>query len=124
MKLLNAICLLSMFACMDNPSSYGKVTFYNSTNKNSFIFSVNEEYLQTNPHSKKDENYPQMTESEAKLLIRLLSQQNYCLNNDGKTLFKITSKQEKIYDITFSHLIEQNYNAKPVTPRTYFGECK
>jgi hypothetical protein len=38
-------------------------------------------------------------------------------------LFTITSRQEKIYDMTFAHLIEESYNARPVAPRMYFGQC-
>jgi hypothetical protein len=64
-----------------------------------------------------------MTEAESELLVKLLKQSKYCFNSDEKIFFKITSKQEKIYDMTFAHLIEQNYNARPVTPLMYYGEC-
>jgi hypothetical protein len=57
-------------------------------------------------------------------LTNLLKEQKYCLNDSGYPSFIITSRQEKIYDMTFAHLIEQNYNARPIAPRMYFGQCK
>jgi len=122
-----AVCLLLFFgaaSCAKDPQTYGKISHYNTNNKNSFIFSVDEEYLRKNQNSKKDKNYPKMTEAEVDLLQRLFAAENYCMNDDKKVAFTITSRQEKIYDITFSHLIEQNYNAKPISPRMYFGECR
>ena len=65
-----------------------------------------------------------MTQAEAKLLTSLLKEQKYCLSDSGSPSFIITSRQEKIYDMTFAHLIEQNYNARPIAPRMYFGQCK
>ncbi len=64
-----------------------------------------------------------MTEAESDLLRSLLKQQRYCINKDGEISFIITSKQEKIYDMTFAHLIEQSYNARPLTPVMYYGVC-
>lgn len=109
-------------SCTSDPSLHGKITPYNGS-KNSFSFSVDEQYLEKNQNSKKSQEHPQMTEAEDKLLTKLLKKQNYCKSNKG-TDFVITSRQEKIYDVTFSHLIAQNYKAKPVAPRTYYGECR
>ena len=67
--------------------------------------------------------YQKMSVAELKLLIKFLRYNKYCINKSGKLSFRINSKQEKIYDVTFSSLIEQNYNASPITPVTYFGEC-
>ncbi|MDA0902517.1 MAG: hypothetical protein O3B09_03815 [Proteobacteria bacterium] len=64
-----------------------------------------------------------MTKSETKLLSKLLKNGGYCINSEGDLSFSIISKQEKIYDATFASLIDENYNAKSVTPVTYFGEC-
>jgi hypothetical protein len=64
-----------------------------------------------------------MTNAEVALLNSILRQRKYCILELGKPSFKIISRQEKIYDTTFSHLIEQNYRAKPASPRTYYGEC-
>jgi hypothetical protein len=44
-----------------------------------------------------------------KELLNLLEKRNYCVNDRGNILYSITSRQEKIYDMTFAHLIEQNY---------------
>ncbi len=118
------LLFLGVASCTQDPRIYGKISHYNTSNKNSFIFSVDEEYLRKNQDSKKDKNYPKMTEAEVELLERLFVAENYCVNDDKKVSFVISSRQEKIYDVTFSHLIEQNYNAKPISPRMYFGECK
>lgn len=110
-------------SCATDPSQYGRVSSHISTNKNAFTFSVTEEYLRAHQDSKIDEANPKMTQAESELLFKLLKQNKYCLNEDKKIFFKITSRQEKIYDMTFAHLIERNYNARPVTPRMYYGEC-
>ncbi len=103
-------------------SQYGRVTFYGQDSKN-FTFFVSEEYMRANRDSKPDKNNPRMSKAETELLLNLLEKSSYCVNDQGKTLYRITSKQEKIYDMTFAHLIEQNYNARPVTPMMYYGEC-
>ena len=64
-----------------------------------------------------------MSVAELKLLMKFLQNNKYCINKNGELSFEIKSKQEKIYDVTFSSLIEQSYNARPVAPTTYFGEC-
>lgn len=109
--------------CSSKAERYGHLSFHNTADKNSFIFSVNEEFLSSNSASPKDKKNPKMSKAEAALLTKLLEQKNYCLNNHGAANFTITSRQEKIYDMTFAHLIEQNYNIRPITPRMYFGRC-
>ncbi len=104
-------------------NKYGRITLHNSDNKNSFIFSIADEFTRSTAKSPVDKENPKMNQAEAKLLIALLKQQKYCLNNYGKPLFTIISRQEKVYDMTFAHLIEQSYNARAVSPRMYFGEC-
>ena len=125
-KILNRIIIFIVFfaceACILEPSRYGKVRQYDLANKKSFVFSIDEEYLSKNEKSPKDERFQLMTEAEVRLLKALLMQNNYCVI-EGKPSFKINSRQEKIYDMTFAHLIEQSYNAKPAAPRMYFGEC-
>ncbi len=114
---------LVLSACVTDPSHYGKVKKYSSTEKRSFVFSIDESFFASHKNSEKDDDYPLMTTDEVKLLKSLLMQDKYCLNEDRRPSFQINSRQEKIYDMTFAHLIEQSYNAKPVTPRMYFGEC-
>lgn len=115
--------VINLSSCAQkNYSNAGKLSFY-SSNKKSFTFTVSEEYIKSNALSKQSKQFPRMTEAEMDLLIHLLKNNNYCINKSGKLSFLVTSKQEKIYDMTFSSLIEQNYNAKPVTPTTYFGVC-
>jgi hypothetical protein len=113
-----------MQCCSENLSRHGRVVLSEASNKSSFIFSVNEEFLKKNPNSPKDKTFPKITEAELNLLNSLLDEKKYCTVNSRKPLFVINSRQEQIYDITFSHLIEQNYRARPVYPRTYFGQCK
>ncbi len=102
---------------------FGKLSFYNSINKNSFSFVISDDFFRENKKSKPSKNHPKMTEAEVKLLSKFLKNNNYCINKNGDISFVIISRQEKVYDVTFSSLIEQNYNAKPITPVTYFGEC-
>lgn len=110
-------------SCIADLSRYGRVSLHSTSNKNSFVFSVSDEFLQLNSNSPKNPKLYQMTEAEYELLIKLLKQKKYCLTTFGKPVFVITSRQEKIYDMTFAHLIETNYNAKSVAPRMYFGQC-
>ena len=114
---------MSIDACGSNYLLYGKVKQYNAVDKRSFVFSIEDDFLRKNNKSAQDKAYPIMTEAEVWLLKALLSHNGYCLKKDGKPSFVINSRQEKIYDITFAHLIEQSYNARPVAPRMYFGEC-
>ena len=91
--------------------------------QNSFIFVVSEEFAKISNKSKRDKYNPKVTKAEAKLLNKILRKNQYCQNGKNPS-FIITSKQEKIYDMTFAHLIEENYNAKPIVPKTYFGKCR
>ncbi len=122
------ISLLAFFVltnCANNITQFGKITPYNSTTKENkaFVFTVEESYARAHLKSKQDEKNPLMTKAEADLLKKLLVRQKYCINQSNELSFKITSKQEKIYDVTFASLIEQNYNAKPAAPRMYYGNC-
>lgn len=110
-------------SCIGDISKYGKVTQSGVLNKSSFVFVVSEEYLDKYKTSKIDRDNPKMTKAESSLLLKLLKKQKYCVNSKGKTRFTVTSRQEKIYDMTFAHLIEQNYHARPLSPRTYYGRC-
>lgn len=110
-------------SCVEDLSEYGRVVKNSPSSKSSFIFSVKEEYLNSHKDSKIDKRYPKMTEAESELLTSLLKQQKYCLNKEGNVSFSITSRQEKIYDMTFAHLIDESYNARPLTPVMYYGVC-
>ena len=122
-----SILLLPFFVlvmgCDADLSRYGRVTLHNTLNKDSFIFSVEDEFLQKKASSKQDKKHPKMTKAEVKLLKVLLHQKSYCLNDFGLPEFMITSRQQKVYDITYAHLIEKNYNIQSVAPRMYFGQC-
>jgi hypothetical protein len=111
------------FACATDPEEYGRVTLHSTSDKNSFIFSVSEDFVNSNSDSPADKKFFKMTQAEAKLLISLLEKKKYCLDSYGTPDIIIASRQEKIYDMTFAHLIEQSYKARPAVPRMYFGEC-
>ncbi len=106
------------------PSNYGKVTLHNTGDLNSFTFTVTDDFLIKNNDSPQDKENTRLSEAEAKLLYNLLKEKKYCLGANGKPSFIVTSRQEKVFDMTFAHLIEENYKSRPIVPRTYFGHCK
>jgi hypothetical protein len=115
---------LFVVSCSGDLSHYGRVNTHGADgSKNSFTFLVKDDFISKNSKSPQDKKNPKMTEAEVGLLTALLKEQDYCLNKYGNPVFTITSRQEKVYDMTFAHLIEQNYNARPIVPRTYFGQC-
>ena len=116
---------IALTSCaMINPSRYGRVTLHNTGDQNSFTFTVSDEFTAKNDESPVDKKNPKLSVAEARLLHSLLAEKKYCLNSDGDPLFIITSRQEKVFDMTFAHLIEQNYKSRPIVPRSYFGHCK
>lgn len=122
--LIRIFLLLLLPSCLSQfDLNSAKLSFFNSGSKKTFSFSVSEDFNLHNIHSKPSVEHPKMSKAEEKLLIKFLKNNKYCINKNGKLSFKITSKQEKIYDVTFANLIEKNYRAKPIAPTTYFGEC-
>ncbi|MFT6332885.1 MAG: hypothetical protein ACJAW3_001234 [Lentimonas sp.] len=126
LKLIQVSALIFFSNCsfynVGNKDS-AKLAMFNSFNKKSFSFVVGEEFLKDYSDSKQSTSHPKMTKSELKLLKKFLRDNKYCFNKKNRLLFKINSRQEKVYDVTFSRLIEQSYNAKPISPVTYFGAC-
>ncbi|MBM5782331.1 MAG: hypothetical protein FJ368_02800 [Pelagibacterales bacterium] len=112
-----------LVSCEGDLSRYGKVERSAAKSGDYFIFSVSEEYNKSYPNSEPDVQNPKITKAENKLLTKLLQKKGYCISEDGDAKFKITSKQEKVFDMTFAHLIEQHYNARPITPVIYYGRC-
>lgn len=101
----------------------GDVKMYDSVNKKGyFAFTVDQNFERENSKSPLDKKYKKMTVSEVDLLTKILKNKGYC-QKDSETSFVILSKQEKIYDMTFAHLIEENYKSRPLTPKTFFGYC-
>lgn len=118
------LTLLFLSSC--NRSAFlkhGKLTLHNTADRKTFIFSIDEEFGRLYGDTKQDENHPKLNKAESSLLSGLLSQRKYCTTTFGSPKFTITSKQEKIYDTTFAHLIQENYNLPAVTPKTFFGQC-
>lgn len=123
-SLILSFCLL-IFSCnsIKDVDSLAKVNIYQAYNsKLQFSFLISDGFVKTDK-SKLDPDYPIMTKSQVKILKKLLKKNNYCINNKDKLLFKVVSKQEKIYDLTLAGVFEKQYNAKPLMPLTYFGEC-
>lgn len=125
-SLTRLLVLLFISSCV-NQFGYNKdaakLSFFNSANKKTFSFVINDQFIKSHANSGPSALYHKMSVAELELLMSFLRDNNYCINQNGELSFKINSKQEKIYDVTFSSLIEENYNAKPVAPTTYFGEC-
>ena len=111
-------------ALVANPSRYGRVSLHNTGDMQSFTFTVSEDFMRLNKNSPMDKKNPKLSEAESELLYKLLDAKKYCLDKDGEPAFVITSRQEKVFDMTFAHLIEQNYKSRPIVPRTYFGRCR
>ncbi len=112
-----------LVSCEGDLSRYGKVERSAAKSGDYFIFLVSEEYNKSYPNSGPDIQNPKITKAENKLLIKLLQRKGYCISESGDVKFKITSKQEKVFDMTFAHLIEEHYNARPITPVIYYGRC-
>lgn len=122
--LLVLFCLFVVQCSSDNISKdKAKLEFYDSGKKKSFSFVISDEFASEIKNSVADESFPKMKKLEMKLLIKLLKKSNYCRDDNGKLSFIVKTRQEKIYDVTFSSLVGQNYNIKPVSPVTYFGDC-
>ncbi len=116
--------LVTTSSCAERKDlKHGRVTMHDSMDKNSFTFSVSDEFLLSNKDSPEDKENPKMSVAESGLLKKVLKDRHYCLNKYGSPVFSIKTRQEKIYDITFAHLIESNYNARSVLTRMYFGQC-
>ena len=78
-------------SCSGDISEYGRVAQRSSMNKESFTFSVTQEYIDNHQNSEIDKNNPKMSKAESSLLRKLLKRQGYCLDKHGNTSFKVTS---------------------------------
>jgi hypothetical protein len=115
--------LLILFSCASGSLHQGRVDLYGAGDLNSFVFTVSDEFILSHKDSIPDKKNPKITQAEAALLATLLKEKKFCLDDDSSPLFEITSRQEKIFDATFAHLIEENYKARAITPKMYFGKC-
>jgi hypothetical protein len=124
-KLSVILLLITISACstIQISSRHGQIRPLGTVDKNAFSFTVDDEFIRQYQGSEQDKKHSLLTKMEAKLLIKLLVEGKYCLDSRGNPQFQITSKQERIFDSTYAHMIETSYNAKPITPRTYFGVC-
>ena len=84
---------------------------------------VSEDFLLQNRSSAIHKKHNKLTNAEFDLLLSLLKEKQYCLNDKNKYDFSIDSRQEKIFDVTYSQLIAKSYNAKPISPVSYYGSC-
>lgn len=111
---------LALQSCVD-ASNQGAVRTHGD-NK-TFTFLVSEKFSNSHKNSESNSENPILSNAEAKLLAFLLKKNNLCSSNSLSPKFRITSKQEKVYDITYASLIEENYNTKSITPLTFYGRC-
>ena len=115
--------LLILFSCASGSLHQGRVELYGAGDRNSFVFTVSDEFTLSHKDSLPDKKNPKITQAEADLLVTLLKEKKFCLDSDGELFFEITSRQEKIFDATFAHLIEESYKARAIAPKMYFGKC-
>ena len=113
-----------MSSCVNSDYfKYGKVSFHATTDKNFFVFTVDDNFYKKYKNSPNNKTHPRLSEEEFKMLKALLKNKKYCVENSINPQFEIISRQEKVFDTTFSKLIAENYNAKPLTPVSYYGKC-
>ncbi len=117
------LLFVMIFSCQKISENEGKISLHATGEKDSFVFMVSEKFLEENNDSPTIKSFQNITKAELKLLERLLKTKNYCLKKGRKPKFMIDSRQEKIYDATYSHLINLNYNIRPLTPVSYYGHC-
>ena len=121
-KLFFILILLSSCANSDY-FKYGKVTFHATSNNDFFVFTVDDNFYKKYKNSPNNKNHPRLSDEEYVMLKTILKSKKYCIENSINPQFEIISRQEKIFDATFSKLIAENYNAKPLTPVSYYGKC-
>jgi len=116
--------LIIIYSCY-NPDykTLGKLTFHATNKDEFFIYNVDEKFYQKYKNSANNKEHPRLSDEETKMLKYLLKKNKYCIKNSFNPKFEILSRQEKIYDATFAKLIAQNYNAKPLSPVSYYGKC-
>ena len=117
------ILLFSTSCLKPNHEKYAKITFHATTTKKYFIFTVEDKFYIENKNSPNNKSHPRLSDAEFEVLQILLKKRNYCTDSSYYPKFEIISRQKKIYDATFAKLIAQNYNAKSLTPVSYYGMC-
>ena len=124
-KIIFLSLFLILFACTSKKiiKNFASLSYHVMGLRKTFIFTISEDFILQNKKSATNKKHPKLTNAEFNLLISLLKEKKYCLNNQGQYSFVIDSRQEKIFDITYSQLIAKNYNAKPISPVSYYGTC-
>ena len=102
---------------------YGKITFHATAENNFFVFTVDDNFYKKYKNSPNNIDHPRLSDEEYKMLKTLLKDKKYCQEKYTNPQFEIISRQEKIFDTTFQKLIAESYNAKPLTPVSYYGKC-
>ena len=116
--------LVLLFSCSNSDYfKYGKVTFHATSSNDFFVFTVDDNFYKKYKNSPNNKIHPRLSDEEHKMLKAILKSKKYCIENSINPQFEIISRQEKIFDATFSKLIAENYNAKPLTPVSYYGKC-
>ena len=116
--------LVLLFSCSNSDYfKYGKVTFHATSSNDFFVFTVDDNFYKKYKNSPNNKIHPRLSDEEYKMLKAILKNKKYYIENSINPQFEIISRQEKIFDATFSKLIAENYNAKPLTPVSYYGKC-
>ncbi len=102
---------------------YGKVTFHATSKNDFFVFTVDDNFYKKYKNSPNNKNHPRLSDEEYNMLKAILKNKKYCIENSINPQFEIISRQEKIFDTTYSKLIAESYNAKPLAPVSYYGKC-
>ncbi len=79
------------------------------------------EFIVKNYKSPPWKKFPKISVAEYELLLKLIKEDSKC--GFEKFDIAIHSRQDKVYDTTFAHLVSQNYRARPISPVIYNGEC-
>lgn len=122
-SILSILILLNQSCANPDYFKYGKISFQATSQNEYFTFTVDDAFYKKYKNSANNKDHPRLSDEEFKMLNTLLKNKKYCVKNSFNPNFEIISRQEKIFDTTFAKLIAESYNAKSVSPVSYYGRC-
>lgn len=122
-SILSILILLNQSCTNPDHLKYGKISFQATSQNEYFTFTVDDNFYKKYKNSANHKEHPRLSEEEFKMLNTLLKSKKYCVKKTFNPNFEILSRQEKIFDATFAKLIAESYNAKSVSPVSYYGRC-
>jgi hypothetical protein len=79
---LIALSLIFLSACVNEDYfKYGKITFHATSDKNFFVFSVDDNFYKKYKNSPNNKIHPRLSDEEYKMLKALLKNKKYCIEN-------------------------------------------